>query len=464
MKLVKLRVITTTILLSTMFALPSTFDGYAGAASLHDPFIITAFDDHKDTDKPVDFRDDKEAAKKWGEEKAKEWKLTFTEKDKINGFLDDKNKIMTKYKEISFTADGKTQAGDPFAEEIKILKDIDKALSKANLSASIHTYKNVAPAEIGFHKTLTNGNQLDPEGKKKFIEQFQGKELKFDGYLTTHLTAQDVTAAERIILKVTVPSGKGSTPTKAGLILNKNEYQMFIDNGYMLHVDKITQITQKGKECIQVEGTLKKNLDFKNDINNEADKWGKDHYKTWANATAKGEPDAPNRLNPDQLRDILGYMERDYQAINTYLRDNGKGDAALDEKIKNISEGLRKTSIPENMTVYRLCSNLEFGYEIGQTPTLEDFEGKFLNQIHEEKGFYSTSIASAGLDFGNRPLILRLHVPKGSIAAYVTALGGKTGEKEILFDKGSKYTIDKITKVTVKGKPKLVIDGTLLTK
>lgn len=56
-------------------------------------------------------------------------------------------------------------------------------------------------------------------------------------------------------MKVTVPSGKGSTtPTKAGVILNNNEYKMLIDNGYVLHVDKVSKVVKKGWSAYKLKG------------------------------------------------------------------------------------------------------------------------------------------------------------------------------------------------------------------
>ena len=68
------------------------------------------------SDKLVDFKEDKKKAEEWGKEKEKDWKLTATEKGKVDDFLNDKNKIRTNYKEITFSMAGS------FEEEIKDLK------------------------------------------------------------------------------------------------------------------------------------------------------------------------------------------------------------------------------------------------------------------------------------------------------------------------------------------------------
>ncbi|MCU5669005.1 ADP-ribosyltransferase [Bacillus cereus] len=421
----------------------------AGEVIHADTNQITNNDLSKINDKVEDFKDNKEKAKEWGEKKAKEWGLTNTEKMKINNFLNDNGGLKTKYKEINFSKNFE------YEKELKEYENIDRMLDKSSLTSSIVTYKNIEPAAIGFNKPLTEGNQINSEGGQKFKEQFLGKDIKMDSYLDMHLTTQDVSSKERVILKVKVPSGKGTTPTKAGIILNNNEYKMLIDNGYVLHVDKISKIVQKGKECLQVEGSLKKSLDFKNDSYGKGDSWGRKNYKEWSEF-----------LTADQRKDINDYGARGYTEINKYLREEGTGNAELEEKIKNISEGLEKKPIPENITVYRYCGMQEFGYQISNPlPTVKDFEEKFLNKIKEEKGYMSTSLSSDSTSFSPRKIILRLQVPKGSSGAYVAGLDGfKPAEKEILLDKGSKYRIDKVTEVVVKGTKKLVVDATLLTK
>ncbi|OTX95283.1 hypothetical protein BK726_01840 [Bacillus thuringiensis serovar londrina] len=444
----KKKICTCFICVSTLLSIPilgETTHAY-NSGNLDHPGYST-----KITDNVVDFKEDKEKAKEWGIEREKEWKLTNNEKGKVNDFLNDKNKIRTNYKEITFSMAGS------FEEEMKDLKEIDKMFEKANVSSSITTYKNVEPAMIGFNKPLTEGNTINENAMAQFKEQFLNRDIKFDSYLDTHLTAQPVSSKERVILKVTVPSGKGSTtPTKAGVILSENEYKMLIDNGYVLHIEKISRVVKKGYECLQVEGTLKKSLDFKNDINAAAHSWGMKNYEDWA-----------TNLTTDQREALDGYARQDYKEINDYLRNQGgSGNEKLDAQIKEISEALGKKPIPENVTVYRWCGMPEFGYQISDPlPSVKDFEEKFLNTIKEDKGYMSTSLSSERLAaFGSRKIILRLQVPKGSTGAYLSAIGGFASEKEILLDKDSKYHIDKLTEVVIKGVKRYVVDATLVTK
>ncbi|MGX7172993.1 ADP-ribosyltransferase [Enterococcus ratti] len=407
-------------------------------------FIYVANDEIKD------FKNNKEEAKKWGEKQEKEiWKLSSSEKQTLSDFVSDKGNIKTNYKTITFSMAGL------FDSEINELKKIDNILNRASTSESVITYKNVEPTAIGFNSPLTNGNNIDSIAMEKFKNQFLGQDIKFDSYFETKLTEEAPNSKERILLKVLVPNNQGqATKTKAGVFLNNQEYTMLVNNNYVLNVEKISKVVKNGLECVQVEGAMKKSLDFKNDINGEADNWGKKNYTDWAGSLTAAQKEA-----------LVGYAGQDYKAINDYLRNQGgQGNAALDNKIKNISSSLNLKPLPESITLYRWCGMAEFGYNISDPlPSLADFEKKFLNTTKEDKGYLSTSLSSENLSaFGPRKFILRLQAPKGTKGAYINALGGFGSEKEILVDKGSKYHIDKITEVIVSGKKRYVIDATFL--
>lgn len=404
-------------------------------------------------DKFIDFKVNKEAAREWGNKAEKAWNIKADEKIKINDFLDNKNDIRKNYKEITFSMKGL------FENETKDLIELDDIFNKAALTTSIVTYKNVESTVIGFNKTLIEDNKISADAEEKFKKQFLGKDIKFDGYLDTHLNEQNISNTERVILKVNVPSNIDKHSTKAGVILNNNEYKVLIDNNYVFHVNKVSKVVKGGLECLQVEITLKKSLDFKNDINARAHKWGTENYGEWA-----------ENLTDSERNELEGYARQDYKEINNYLRNqDGNGNEKFDKKIQHISEALNKKTIPENITVYRWCGMPEFGYKIGDPlPPLNDFEEKFLNTIKEDKGYLSTSLSSERLSaFAPRKFILRLQVPKGSKGAYLSALGGFASEKEVLLEKGSAYHIDKITEVSLSGIQKgtrYIVDATLLIK
>ncbi|MCC5425078.1 ADP-ribosyltransferase [Clostridium botulinum] len=410
----------------------------------------------------IDFKEeDKEEAKEWGKEKEKEWKLTSSEKQNISKYIKDKDSIKTDYNKITYSMAGE------FDSEKEILKDIDKSLEKANLSDTVVTYKNVDANSIGFNGELFSGNDINKDELKKFEEQFlHDKEkdnyLKLDSYFETNINEQKLDHDKRIILKVTVPSSKGRThPTKAGVILDGEEYKMLVSNDYVIKVDSVHQSTLKGRDYVIVNGELQESLDFKNDLNGLADRWGKKNYKEWA-----------DDLSVEEREALDGYIRREYKDINAYLRNDSKPvsgstmeESRIQDRIEKITESLEKRPIPENVTVYRWCGAAEFGYEIGKIPEFKKFEEDFLNKDKLEKGYMSTSLSSEALSaFSSRKIILRLQLPQGSKGAYVSALGGFGSEKEMLLDKGSKYHINKISKAIIKGKEKYIVDATLLKK
>ncbi|MBE1303100.1 hypothetical protein G4W71_03455 [Clostridium botulinum] len=412
----------------------------------------------------IDFKEeDKEEAKEWGKEKEKEWKLTSSQKENIRKYLRNEGSIKTDYNEFTYSMAGE------FEDKKKTLEDIDSSLEKANLSDTIITYKNVDANSIGFNGELFSGNDINKDELEKFEEQFlHDKEkdnyLKLDSYFETNINEQKLDPDKRIILKVTVPSSKGRThPTKAGVILDGEEYKMLVSNDYVIKVDSVHHSTLKGRDYVIVSGELQESLDFKNDLNRLGDKWGKENYREWANELSTEEKAALD----------LYIVGQKYKEINEYLRtgklppeDNSLHDEEkMKDIIEKISQALGKEPIPENITVYRWCGAAEFGYKIGETLSMEQFEKDFLNKDKLEKGFLSTSLSSEGTNgFLPRNIILRLQVPEGSKGAYVSLLTGKLGEKEILLNKGSKYHINKISKTKIRGKDKYIVDATLLPR
>lgn len=398
-----------------------------------------------------DFKEDTKKAEEWGKEKEAEWKLSTSEKTTLGNFIADKEALRTNYESFSFSKLG-TTADPDLAKKYKAIEDI---INKAKLSEGVETYKTVEPSEIGFEKNLISGNTLEASAVEDFKEQYLNKTIKFDGYFDTALTTQTPTSKERVILKVSIPSAKGQEkPTKAGVFLSGKEYRMLVGNDYVLRVNDVSKVNIKGFQCLQVEGTMEKSLDFKNDLNSDGGSWARKNYGEWA-----------KELSEEQTSAIENYGNRGYTAINNYLRNDGKESDGnknedLEEKIKNISEALARNPIPENITLYRWPGAKEFGYEIGKIPAIDAFKADVLGTEKEQKGFMSTSFSSARFNEGT--IVLRLQVPKGTKGAFLNAVGGFQSENEMLLDKGYKYHIDKVTQVKIDNKNRYVVDATLL--
>lgn len=80
----KLQAVTKTVLLSTVLSISllNNEEVKAEQLNINSQNKYTNFQNLKITDNAEDFKEDKEKAKEWGEEKEKEWKLTATEKGK----------------------------------------------------------------------------------------------------------------------------------------------------------------------------------------------------------------------------------------------------------------------------------------------------------------------------------------------------------------------------------------------
>ncbi|MEC3328292.1 hypothetical protein P9Z95_24045, partial [Bacillus thuringiensis] len=89
----KLQLVTKTLVFSTVLSIPllNNSEIKAEQLNMNSQIKYPNFQNINIADKPVDFKEDKEKAREWGKEKEKEWKLTATEKGKINDFLDDKD-------------------------------------------------------------------------------------------------------------------------------------------------------------------------------------------------------------------------------------------------------------------------------------------------------------------------------------------------------------------------------------
>lgn len=397
-----------------------------------------------------DFATDKKGAEDWAKKEEKKWPLSSKENSAFKEFIHDESKMQTEYKMYSFWPD--EQFKDNNFLLYKKYQDMRAAIEKAKISEGITSYRNVTPVELGFNKELTTGNQIDAEGYNQLKNQFLEKNIKLDTHLDTHLVAETPTSDKRIILKVLTPGGKGTTFTpNAGVFLDGENPHLLIDQNYSLYVERISKVTIKGQECVQLEAKVTPNLDFKNNETAGA-AWGEKNYTQW-----------PGELSQDQLRDLNGYLKQDYKEINPYLREGGTGKPELDQKIENISNALQVKKIPENIVLYRWCGLAEFGYT-GSLPPLKDFEGQWLDQIREEKAYMSTSVFSGNAQFQARNIILRLNVPKGTAGGYLSVKGfdGFVSEREILLDKGQKYHIDRVSKVTLKGKPRYLVDASII--
>lgn len=172
----------------------------------------------------------------------------------------------------------------------------------------------------------------------------------------------------------------------------------------------------------------------------DIDEWEEKVSPAWLESLTVGEQSAINE-----------YTGSDYKQINEYLRTGKTGqidEKDLQESIQNISDGLRKFDLKEDIITYRgIPENI---YDI----PFEMLEGMELS----EKAFVSTSlnrdISFNGAFSGGIEMIF--HVPAGSNGAYINAISKFDNEKEFLLDKGTRYIVKSAVKEG--GKLKMIVE------
>ncbi|HEX9061422.1 MAG TPA: ADP-ribosyltransferase, partial [Clostridia bacterium] len=166
-------------------------------------------------------------------------------------------------------------------------------------------------------------------------------------------------------------------------------------------------------ESIETSGFIK----FFN--TSEAQSWGSSSYSTWKNALSASEKSAITAYTGDEC----------YQNINAVLRgleSEYEGNNA--EIVQELSQALSKSSIPQNITLYRGASKAMLG-NLQNLPPEE-----LVGEVISDKAFMSTSLVPAGAFNGDLTLIIE--APSGAEGAYIGNMSYYPGEAEVLLNKG----------------------------
>ncbi|PEQ08699.1 ADP-ribosyltransferase [Bacillus toyonensis] len=177
----------------------------------------------------------------------------------------------------------------------------------------------------------------------------------------------------------------------------------------------------------------------------EALEWGDQHYSKWL-----------KNLNEDERKDLKGYTGSQYDNINTYLRTN-KGKligSPLDQKINNIDLALKRAYVPEDITVYRRVTDLQFAKEVNTLRPQDDqhqfgktidrnafsqIRQEFYNKTFSSDGYMSTSLSQDPHEsFAKHPVLLKISVPAGTNAGFVDSISGYS-QAELLIQRGYTY-------------------------
>lgn len=138
---------------------------------------------------------------------------------------------------------------------------------------------------------------------------------------------------------------------------------------------------------------------------------------------------APKPTNAEASA-VTSYSGSNYQAINTKLRHDP--NSPVTPTIKGIDSFLAKSTIPEDVTLYRKVSG-EYA--------------KILKSIvcdgcsFIDRGFISTS-PYPGIWLGNLTMVIK--VPAGSKGAAIKHLSNHSSENEVLLPRGTKLNVTKL--------------------
>lgn len=416
-----------------------------------------------DDNRPIDFLKDKNSAKIWAKKRKQAWlnNLSASESTSINNYITNSSEINSYSIKKKFALDN--------YEGIESLNNdlinISSATKKSKLTKPLYVYYYESNDKFGFNQnleSLSDSNVIDDEAINNFAKKISNTNFIQDGFKEVNMTEPDIASKFPILVHLKLP-----IDTPAASYGDDDNLKILIDQGYSLNATGLSIITIKGKQYAKVDADLIKQINFETDMV-AATQWGEDNYTSWL-----------KNLTADELRDINNYLGGGYSAINKYLLDGTIGDNTskdeLEEKISNISNALKKETIPEDIITYRRMGANEFNldltspeYDFNQTENIDKFKEKWLGKTIKVNTFISTTILSNNISaFAKRKLILRLHLPKGTNASYVSVAEGYKNEYEILIDRGYSYKIDNITKYyddsSLGGKTnKLIIDATLI--
>lgn len=173
-------------------------------------------------------------------------------------------------------------------------------------------------------------------------------------------------------------------------------------------------------------------------------------YRSFADASqvkkweAIVTPEWLGSMTDQEKKAITTYTGSAYTRINDNLRQ-GLGDKSLDELASQISAGLQKFALQEDITVFRGMRQNIFGLGAEDLPGLR----------FREKGYWSTSMLQDSSFSGDVQMELR--VPANSRGAPVNVLSlFKDSEYEFLLDAGNEYRILEASQVN--GKLKLIVE------
>lgn len=160
-----------------------------------------------------------------------------------------------------------------------------------------------------------------------------------------------------------------------------------------------------------------------------------------------------NNFDWDRWNQMLSHAERlgiqmytgsYYGVINTALRENQAPDASTRDIINNLKAGLDRWESTEEFITFRganryWTANLLGGTE-AQLSNANFLRSRIGKQV-TDKGFMSSAVTESDAWFGVK---YKIYVPKGVSGMYVDPISRNRGEREFLFNAGTRFIVHEI--------------------
>lgn len=153
-----------------------------------------------------------------------------------------------------------------------------------------------------------------------------------------------------------------------------------------------------------------------------------------------------NRLTDDERKAIETYTGSMYDLINATLFGQPTTDSSLLKIISDAKAGLSKTKTTKDFVVWRGDTS-DYVYQLlGGTPNQEPdrkFIARSIGKTVEFKGFMSSAITE-GEAWTYKGVTVKIKVPKGTEGIYVDPVSMNNGEKEFLFNAGTRMKVRRV--------------------
>lgn len=159
----------------------------------------------------------------------------------------------------------------------------------------------------------------------------------------------------------------------------------------------------------------------------------------------------PDKFTEKELDGLKGYTGSDYKYINKYLRDpanrreyNEEETQYIEKQIKSIKEALGKTSLEQNVMVFRGTDRNEINGITGLDVvglSAEEIKEKIVGKTYVKKDFTSTSINKKRAETftsKDQKVLFNIILPEKSQALYLQKISEFKTEQEILIQNNAK--------------------------